>query len=203
MSVKPETVKITFSEGEISRMLNYADKKYSSGHWGGGSFYTPEEQGLVDLFGKQNKAVELTLFNIKIICNWIREFTKQGYMLSAEDISVLQKFYKKIKSLYDKRKLKYQKVSEEYDKEKKGILDTLKGFKTGKAIPAKVISILKKKAELFDQEYAENKNADTEFLTAEITRYFLLENNLFTARLNMISDVLELLEVMLPAAYRE
>jgi hypothetical protein len=203
MSIKQETVKINFNPGEISRILNYADKKYSSGHWGGGSFYTPEEQGLVDLFGKSSGTIELSLFNIKIICNWIREFTKQGYMLTAEDISVMQKFYKKIKSLYEKRKLKYQVVSDKYGKEKKDVLESLKDFTIGAAIPEKVILILKKKAKLFDQEYAENKNVDTEYLTGEIVRYFLLENNLFTARLNMISDVLELLEVMLPANYRQ
>lgn len=202
MSSKQETVKISFTPGEISRILNYADKKYSSGHWGGGSFYTPEEQGLVDLLGKGGKSIELSLYYIKLICNWVREITKQGYMLSSEDISVLQKFHKKIKSLYEKRNLKYQKVSNKYEKEKNIVLDSINGFKKGGEIPAGVVSILKKKANLFDQEYSENKNADTEFLTGEISRYFQLEKNLFTARLNMISEVLELLEVMLPASYR-
>jgi hypothetical protein len=49
----------------------------------------------------------------------------------------------------------------------------------------------------------EDENADSEYLSGEISRYFLLENNLYTARLNMISDVIELVETMLPVNYRE
>ena len=83
---------LRINEIEKERLLSYAEYTLRDKlHWGDGEIITAVEQILYDSIEEATDELELDVYELKILLNWLFDATGEGTLLLGEDISILNK----------------------------------------------------------------------------------------------------------------
>jgi hypothetical protein len=82
---------IAINKSEKRRLGQSSCSVNSGGHWGGGNIEIPEEEILTQILKKASNKVEIPIYYVNLLLNWIADVTGTGDMLLPEDESILFK----------------------------------------------------------------------------------------------------------------
>jgi|GEM_PF-2264465 len=100
---------IAINKSEKRRLGQYACSINSGGHWGGGNIEIPEEQILSEILKKSVNKVEIPIYYVNLLLNWIADVTGTGDMLISEDESILEKLEAALEEYHESIGLRFER----------------------------------------------------------------------------------------------